>query len=111
MVSKKRERPSNVSMTPETSPSQPRQRTPASVPSLANVRYDCLDHWPVSGNKLRRKLCEEKRPAGVTIKEAKSRVACSKCKVPLCFTSEKSCFMDYHRKHYSEQKPILQVIS
>ena len=54
-----------------------------------DVRYDCVGHWPAHTEKKQRcKLC-------IT---AYSRVKCVKCDKALCFTKNKNCFMEYHRK-------------
>lgn len=89
IISRKRGRPCYVPITPEASPSQPRKRAPTYAPPLKIVRYVCVNHWPVSGNKLGCRLCEEKRAVRAAIKKALSQVACSKYKVALCFRSEK----------------------
>ena len=53
-----------------------------------DVRYDNIDHWPLHADKGRCRLC----PKGW------SRMKCSKCQVMLCWTNERNCFFDFHKK-------------
>lgn len=54
-----------------------------------DVRYDATAHWPVYCKKGRCKNC----------KSGFARMQCSKCKVILCFTKERNCFIDFHSKY------------
>ncbi|XP_029973972.1 piggyBac transposable element-derived protein 3-like [Salarias fasciatus] len=87
--SRKRGRPS-LEDVPEphqaASPSPPLQRIVA--PSV-DVRLDRFDHFPNHADKRGRcRLC----------KSGYTQTACLKCKVLLCFTKDKNCFLDYHTK-------------
>ena len=92
VLSRKRGRPSNSPQSVET----PQRHLPACVAPPGNVRQDHLDHWPAPGKKSRCRNCEGKRSKDKAIKEAKSRVWCTKCDVALYLTSDKNCFRDYH---------------
>ncbi len=87
--SRKRGRPS-LEDAPEphqaASPPPPLQRIVA--PSV-DVRLDRFDHFPIHADKRGRcRLC----------KTGYTQMACLKCKVLLCFTKDKNCFLDYHTK-------------
>ncbi|XP_067300961.1 piggyBac transposable element-derived protein 2-like [Pseudorasbora parva] len=65
-------------------PQPPLQRI--SAPSV-DVRLDRCDHFPIHAEKRGRcRLC----------KTGYTQTACLKCKVLLCFTKDKNCFMEYH---------------
>uniref|UniRef100_UPI00358E218E piggyBac transposable element-derived protein 3-like n=1 Tax=Myxine glutinosa TaxID=7769 RepID=UPI00358E218E len=85
--SRKRGRPSlEDGSPPPTPPLPPQQRT---VTPSADVRLDRLDHFPTHAEKRGRcRLCSK----GYT------QMACQKCKVLLCFTKDKNCYLEYHTK-------------
>ncbi|KAI5107681.1 piggyBac transposable element-derived protein 3-like, partial [Silurus meridionalis] len=65
-------------------PPPPLQRI--SAPSV-DVRLDRCDHFPIHAEKRGRcRLC----------KNGYTQMACLKCKVLLCFTKDKNCFLEYH---------------
>ncbi|KAK7135513.1 hypothetical protein R3I94_014246 [Phoxinus phoxinus] len=65
-------------------PPPPLQRI--SAPSV-DVRLDRCDHFPIHAEKRGRcRLC----------KTGYTQMACLKCKVLLCFTKDKNCFLEYH---------------
>ena len=68
-----------------------KKRKPAAHLPLDIIRYDCVDHFPVFGEKQQRcKLCIS----------VYSRVYCSKC-VPmqhLCLVSARNCFFEFYHK-------------
>uniref|UniRef100_A0A6Q2ZH78 PiggyBac transposable element-derived protein domain-containing protein n=1 Tax=Esox lucius TaxID=8010 RepID=A0A6Q2ZH78_ESOLU len=65
-------------------PPPPLQRI--SAPSV-DVRLDRCDHFPLHAEKRGRcRLC----------KNGYTQMACLKCKVLLCFTKDKNCFLEYH---------------
>lgn len=67
-------------------PPPPLQRIPA--PS-DDVRLDRCDHFPIHAEKRGRcRLC----------KKGYTQMSCLKCKVLLCFTKDKNCFLEYHMK-------------
>ncbi|XP_023860035.1 piggyBac transposable element-derived protein 2 isoform X4 [Salvelinus sp. IW2-2015] len=75
-------------------PSVPPKRlhNPRALQPTADVRYDCLGHWPIFGEQRGRcNLCVK----GV------SRWKCSKCgdgKLFLCLNNKQQCFVCYHQK-------------
>jgi hypothetical protein len=79
---KKRGRPSE---SPASTP--PVRRRLGTIP-VADVRLDNLGHWPVPAQKGRCKKC----------KKGYSRILCQKCKVALCLTANKNCFLEFHTK-------------
>lgn len=52
------------------------------------TRCDGLEHWPIHTSKGRCRFCQK----------GTSRMKCLKCDCRLCFTSEKNCFYDFHKK-------------
>ncbi|XP_031356899.1 piggyBac transposable element-derived protein 2-like [Photinus pyralis] len=71
----------------ESSPQLQRKRTVNPQP-IDDVRYDGREHWPVHIEpKQRCRSCQ-----------AYSRLACEKCKIPLCLTKDRNCFKAYHIK-------------
>lgn len=65
-------------------PPPPLQRI--SAPSV-DVRLDRCNHFPIHAEKRGRcRLC----------KNGYTQMACLKCKVLLCFTKDKNCFLEYH---------------
>nr|XP_005159764.1 piggyBac transposable element-derived protein 3-like [Danio rerio] len=83
--SRKRVRPSlEDDPTSHQAASPPLQRI--SAPSV-DVRLDRCDHFPIHAEKRGRcRLC----------KNGYTQMACLKCKVLLCFTKDKNCFLEYH---------------
>ncbi|XP_041695160.1 piggyBac transposable element-derived protein 2 isoform X2 [Coregonus clupeaformis] len=75
---------------PHTTPK--RRHNPRALQPTADVRYDCLGHWPIFGEQRGRcNLCVK----GV------SRWKCSKCgdgKLFLCLNNKQQCFVCYHQK-------------
>ncbi|XP_055087231.1 piggyBac transposable element-derived protein 3-like [Periophthalmus magnuspinnatus] len=67
------------------------------IAPLDVVRLDRFDHFPIHADKRGRcRLC----------KNGYTQTACLKCKVLLCFTKEKNCFLEYHTK-----SDIFQIVS
>jgi hypothetical protein len=65
-----------------------RQRLSDGLGTL-DVRFDTLDHFPTWNEKRNRcKLCTSNN----------SWIVCSKCKVYLCCTRERNCFLSYHKQ-------------
>jgi hypothetical protein len=50
------------------------------------IRTDQFGHWPVYREKGRCRMC----------KTGYSKVHCSKCKVCICLTGQRNCFIDFH---------------
>lgn len=83
MTIAKRGRPSSNSPFPEIIPRKPREVRPA-----AEIARDGVGHFPAhEGAGTRCKL------PGCT---GKSRIMCIKCKVHLCLTKDKNCFLSFH---------------
>lgn len=76
----KRGRPSNVSK-PQV------KRNPKIPKPIEDVRYDCIDHFPIFGARGRCKLCPK----------SQTNVTCTKCNVRLCFTEKRNCFLTFHK--------------
>ncbi|XP_020354803.1 piggyBac transposable element-derived protein 2-like isoform X3 [Oncorhynchus kisutch] len=80
----------SVPPNPHTTPK--RLHNPRALQPTADVRYDCLGHWPIFGEQRGRcNLCVK----GV------SRWKCSKCgdgKLFLCLNNKQQCFVCYHQK-------------
>ncbi|XP_035639073.1 piggyBac transposable element-derived protein 2-like isoform X4 [Oncorhynchus keta] len=80
----------SVPPNPHTTPKQ--LHNPRALQPTADVRYDCLGHWPIFGEQRGRcNLCVK----GV------SRWKCSKCgdgKLFLCLNNKQQCFVCYHQK-------------
>lgn len=55
-----------------------------------NSRFDKIDHWPKIDGKKSRSLCKHPNCSNLTF------VVCTKCKVNLCFTTKRNCFLSYH---------------
>lgn len=83
---------------PSHSPDEPpRKKLPQAAPRMPqDVRYDQTSHWPEACPK---RLCKYENcvPKSVSVR-SQSRIQCSKCKVTLCLTGEKNCFINYHMK-------------
>lgn len=71
----------------ETSSKAPKRKLFAVRP-VDDVRYDGYQHWPEYSAKGRCKFC----PNGFT------QVTCTKCKINLCMTPAKNCFLNFHTK-------------
>lgn len=74
-------------------------RSPIPVPAKQNtgprdylppvsVRTDDAGHWPSQGNQKGR--CKMPGCKGIV------KTRCLKCKISLCITSERNCFVDFH---------------
>ena len=83
LTSRKRGRSSLEDAEEDRAP-HPVRRIPA--PSTI-VRLDRFDHFPTNG---------EKRGRCRRCKNGYTQMACTKCKVLLCFTKDKNCFLEYH---------------
>jgi len=54
-----------------------------------DIRYDCVDHWPIHDAKRNRcKLCTK----------GFSQWKCHKCEVYLCLFPQRNCYVTYHKK-------------
>ncbi|XP_051994392.1 piggyBac transposable element-derived protein 3-like [Xyrauchen texanus] len=83
--SRKRGRPS-LEDDPTSHQAAPPPLQRISAPSV-DVRLDQCDHFPIHAAKRGRcRLC----------KNGYTQMACLKCKVLLCFTKDKNCFLEYH---------------
>lgn len=81
----KRGRPSATAPTPQ----KKIIRKPKATRPIDDVRLDRYDHFPQYTNKKNRcKYCTK----GIT------RVFCTKCNLPYCFTTKSNCFSDAHTK-------------
>ena len=67
-----------------------RNRGPIAPVPPAAVRQDNTDHWPVVMPKKGR--CKYPGCTGIV------RVQCTKCDVYLCLTTEKNCFIRFHKQ-------------
>lgn len=83
ILSRKRGRPSNKE---NESPITPKRRPTAPTP-VEDVRFDSYGHFPEHIKPKKR--CR-------SCKTAYSRLGCLKCKVALCLTNSKNCFLDFH---------------
>lgn len=62
------------------------------VPS-ADIRYDCIDHWPMPmGSEAQSRGRCVYCPKGV------SGFKCTKCDLFLCLKNKQMCFVEYHKK-------------
>ena len=61
-------------------------RKPVTPSPYDAVRTDQYGHWPIFQDKGRCRKC----------KTGYSRVFCSKCKICLCLTSQRNCFLEFH---------------
>uniref|UniRef100_A0A8C2ZV82 PiggyBac transposable element-derived protein domain-containing protein n=2 Tax=Cyclopterus lumpus TaxID=8103 RepID=A0A8C2ZV82_CYCLU len=69
-------------------------RPPAPSPSSSSAA--CLPAFFESTDSQARKHCKRCTGAGLT--RVKTSIYCLKCKVPLCFTSKKNCFRQWHEE-------------
>lgn len=67
----------------------PPRKRPVNPRPLDDVRYDGYCHWP--------EHIEPKKRCRECVK-AYTRMSCSKCKMPLCITKDKNCFVKFHTK-------------
>uniref|UniRef100_A0A4W5R0G1 PiggyBac transposable element-derived protein domain-containing protein n=1 Tax=Hucho hucho TaxID=62062 RepID=A0A4W5R0G1_9TELE len=92
VVNKLPARVGQPSVPPNPHKSPKRLHNPRTLQPTADVRYDCLGHWPIFGEQRGRcNLCVK----GV------SRWKCSKCgdgKLFLCLNNKQQCFVCYHQK-------------
>lgn len=74
---------------------RPRLHTPPITPKrgpkrmlpIPETRFDTFNHWPIPNpNKSRCAHC----------KKGQSRITCNKCKINLCLTNAKNCFLIFH---------------
>ena len=89
VIARKRGRPSAATSTSYTSTSddeeKPKKRSVV-LPVGSAVRFDNVGHFPIhSEPKQRCKACS-----------SYVRMKCVKCRVHLCITKAKNCFIDYH---------------
>ena len=64
-------------------------KAPSNPSPIADIRYDQTSHWPeYKPTKQKCRLC----------KTGQSRVFCMKCKVCLCLSNDRNCFLAYHTK-------------
>ena len=63
------------------------KKVPTAPSPIDDIRFDHVSHWPeYKPDKRKCKLC----------KIGQSRVYCIKCKVCLCLSNERNCFLKYH---------------
>lgn len=55
-----------------------------------DLRFDKCNHWPDRDKKISRSRCKMEGCNLIT------HVLCTKCKVHLCFTTNRNCFVPYH---------------
>lgn len=55
-----------------------------------DLRFDKCNHWPDRDNNFSRSRCKMEGCNLIT------HVLCTKCKVHLCFTTNRNCFVPYH---------------
>lgn len=92
--SRKRGRPS-LEDDPTSHQAAPPPLQRISAPSV-DVRLDRCDHFPIHAEKRGRcRLC----------KNGYTQTACLKCKVLLCFTKDKNCFLEYHMTKWLGNMP------
>lgn len=90
-IIRKRGRPSSSreptpTISRENTPTPTRKRPVVARP-IYDVRYDENGHWPVHIEpKQRCRQCS-----------AYTRMACDKCKMPLCITKDRNCFISFHK--------------
>lgn len=59
----------------------------------ADIRYDCLDHWPMPmGSEA------QSRGRCASCHKGVSGFKCTKCDVFLCLKNKQMCFVEYHKK-------------
>lgn len=64
-------------------------RRPVIARPVDDSRYDQIGHFPIHAPKGRCRFCTN----------GSGRVQCMKCKVMLCFNSERNCFLRFHTKN------------
>lgn len=87
--SRKRGRPSNASI----SSPIPKKRKYRETRPIDDVRFDNTGHFPLHENKQSASRCKLLGCKGT------SRIFCEKCKVHLCLTKQKNCFVAFHKKN------------
>lgn len=71
----------------EGTPVTSRGRPPIIPKPIDDVRFDEKSHWPSHIEpKMRCRECK-----------SYTRMACDKCKVPLCITKDRNCFVKFHK--------------
>ncbi|MEI6864815.1 transposase [Flavicella sp.] len=74
---------------PSESPEVKHQKKRVSCHPADSIRLDSISHWPEwIEHPQRCKKCVN----------AQSKIICSKCRVALCFTKNRNCYLDYHQK-------------
>lgn len=53
-----------------------------------DIRYDNVDHFPIFESRGRCKFC----------RNGQTNITCSKCKMRLCLTENRNCFLLFHKK-------------
>lgn len=85
IISNKRGRPSS---SPVSAKNKPKTSSAILIPSN-DIRFDGVGHLPLYHEKQHRCRC---CPKGY------SHMHCMKCKIFLCFTKDRNCFVDFHMK-------------
>ena len=89
--SRKRGRPSyNSQNSPEIPPTTSKY-VRGEVRPLREVQYDGIDHFPHHDDCAPTR-CKQTKCTG------RSRIMCKKCKVHLCLTKDRNCYLDFHTK-------------
>ena len=71
--------------------SPPPKKYKITKPTVSDVRYDQVAHWPVHEKKRNRCTCK-------WCTSGYSSWNCSKCQVMLCMVPDRNCLTAYHQK-------------
>lgn len=92
-IAKRRGRPASETPSPRSSPTtSSRRREFDEVRPISDIRYDNIGHWPIHDDKSFASRCKNTNCKGF------SRIMCNKCKVHLCLSKTKNCFLNFHSK-------------
>lgn len=86
---KKRGRPSSSNTPPETAVVQRRR---GECRPVTEIQFDGVDHLPLHDNCKLPVRCKYPKCTG------KSRIQCQKCRVHLCLSKDRNCFLQFHSK-------------
>ncbi|XP_053180801.1 piggyBac transposable element-derived protein 4-like [Scomber japonicus] len=71
--------------------------SPSSPPSSPTPATTCMPAYYGDDGTQSRRYCKRCHDAGS--KRVKTPLYCMKCQVPLCLTSKRNCFLDWHNSH------------
>lgn len=77
---------------PVSSPIPPPSKSKKSYFPTSEVRYDNVGHWCIFQDRNGKKTC--KQPGC----KSETQAYCTKCKINLCNSTSKSCFMTFHQR-------------